>query len=238
MPDIGEAVILVGGLGTRLRGVIGEMPKPLAPVCGRPFLAWMLDSLAEQGFGRVILATGYRGDQVQATLGTDWHGMVLEYSRESQPLGTGGAIALAAQRIAGEAFFVMNGDTWLRLDYAAFDEQAHESGARLGIALTRVNDVGRYGAVRIEDSRVAGFLEKGSSGPGHINAGVYRLQRDLLSALPKGESFSFEAQVLVPLVARESVFAYTDTSEFIDIGVPEDYMRAQQIISAGAKDFT
>jgi D-glycero-alpha-D-manno-heptose 1-phosphate guanylyltransferase len=227
-----EAVLLVGGLGTRLGGLIGDLPKPLAPVGGRPFLAWMLDSLAEQGFWRVILATGYRGDQVEAMLGTSWRGMAIEYSRETQPLGTGGAIALAARRISADAFFVMNGDTWLRLDYTTFDKQARESNARLGIALTRVDDVERYGAVRVEGDKVAGFVEKGSTGPGYINAGVYRVRRDLLPAFPQDAQFSFETQVLVPTVARESVFAYTDTSGFIDIGVPEDYARAQHVIGA------
>jgi len=233
-----EAVLLVGGLGTRLRNVIGDLPKPLAPVGGRPFLAWMLDALAGQGFGRVILATGYRGDQVEATLGTNWRGMTLEYSREPQPLGTGGAIALAARRISADAFFVMNGDTWLRLDYAEFDTQARESDARLGIALTRVDDVGRYGSIRTQGGRVAGFVEKGSTGPGYINAGVYWVRRDLLPEFPRDEQFSFETQLLVPLVARESVFAYTDTSGFIDIGVPEDYARAQHVVRAGLKAST
>jgi len=186
----------------------------------------------------VILATGYRGDQVEAMLGTGWQGMSLEYSRELQPLGTGGAIALAARRISTDAFFVMNGDTWLRLDYTTFDERAEASGARLGIALTRVDDVGRYGAVRVEGSEVAGFVEKGSVGPGYINAGVYRVRRDLLPEFPRDKQFSFETQVLVPTVARESVFAYTDTSGFIDIGVPEDYARAQHVIGSGSKAST
>lgn len=229
-----EAVLLVGGLGTRLRSVVGDLPKPLAPVNGRPFLAWVLDVLHEQRFRRVILATGYRGEQVEAVLGTEWRGMSLEYSRESHPLGTGGAIALAARRISTDAFFVMNGDTWLRLDYDAFDKQARESGARLGIALTRVDDVGRYGAIRTEAAKVAGFTEKGGAGPGYINAGVYRVEGDLLSEFPQGKPFSFETQVLVPLVAREAVFAYTDTSSFVDIGVPEDYARSGEVLGSGA----
>lgn len=230
MAAVGDAIILAGGFGTRLREVVGDLPKPLAPIRGRPFLAWMLDSLRAQGFGRVVLATGYRGDQVEDALGTDWHGMALEYSREPRPLGTGGAIALAAQRISSDSFFVVNGDTWLRLDYRAFDAKARESGARLGIALTRVNDVGRYGAIRTEGSRVSGFVEKGSTGPGYINAGVYRVRRDLLKEFPRDEQFSFETQVLVPMVAREAVFAYTETSGFIDIGVPDDYARAAEVL--------
>lgn len=220
---------MAGGLGTRLRETIGPIPKPLAAVGARPFVAWMLDALAEQGFGRVILATGYRGDLVEETLGKNWRGMELEYSREQEPLGTGGAILLAARRISSDVFFVLNGDTWLEFDYAAFERRAKASGARLGIALAQVDNVCRYGAVRVEDERVAGFVEKGSTGPGYINGGVYRIRRELLSQFPRDQSFSFETRVLVPLVGREGVFAYTATSGFIDIGVPEDYARAQQL---------
>jgi D-glycero-alpha-D-manno-heptose 1-phosphate guanylyltransferase len=228
MANIDEAIILAGGFGTRLKSVVSDVPKPLAPVGNRPFLAWLLDSLADQGVRRTILATGFMGEKVAAALGTHWRGMSLEYSQEEQPLGTGGAIVRASHRLQGEAFFVLNGDTWLALDYAAFDRQVCVLGARLGIALASVPDVSRYGAVRVErDGQVAGFVEKGHAGPGYINAGVYRLDRELLADFPASSSFSFETEVLVPLVAREPVAAYTHTEAFIDIGVPQDYLRAQ-----------
>lgn len=227
------AVILAGGLGTRLRGVVAGLPKPLAPVAGRPFLAWLLDQLADQGVVRVVLATGYRGEQVEAALGTVWRGMALAYSREREPLGTGGALALAARQIAQGEFFVLNGDTWLELDYPAFGGAVADRGARLGVALASVPDVSRYGSVRLDGDRITGFDEKGKTGAGFINAGVYWMRRDLLDGCPAGVAFSFERDVLLPAAAREPVVGYAHTHGFTDIGVPEDYHRAQGLFGRG-----
>jgi D-glycero-alpha-D-manno-heptose 1-phosphate guanylyltransferase len=229
MADCNEAVILAGGLGTRLRGVVDDVPKPLAPVAGRPFLAWVLDRLATQHIERVVLAIGYLGEQVEAVLGGEWNGMVLEYSREAAPLGTGGAIVLAGERVRGNDFFVVNGDTWLDLDYLEFDRCVASANARLGIALAKVPNVERYGAVRVEGGRVTGFIEKGTVGPGLINAGVYRVRRSLLDDCPRSTMFSFEQVVLVRAASYELVMGYTITEGFIDIGVPEDYRRAQTL---------
>jgi D-glycero-alpha-D-manno-heptose 1-phosphate guanylyltransferase len=228
MSSTQEAIILAGGFGTRLREVLGDVPKPLAQVSGRPFLAWILDALQRQGLRRAILATGFKGAEIQAALGRRWHDMTLSYSHEQEPLGTGGAIAHAARKLHGDAFFVLNGDTWLTLDYVAFDEYVRQSRARFGMALARVPDVSRYGAVCVEHGRVARFIEKGKVGPGYVNAGVYRMQQSMLSAFPASTPFSFETEVLVPLASSEAIVAYEDTADFIDIGVPEDYARAQR----------
>jgi len=225
-----EAVVLAGGFGTRLRSVITDVPKPLAPIRGRPFLCLLLDMLASQGIRRVVLATGYMGDKVVETLGSQWRGMALVYSQEDQPLGTGGAIAKAAAHIEGDAWFVLNGDTYLSLDYPSFDAQVREAGALLGMALAHVPDVARYGAVRVEQGRVAGFVEKGESGPGYINAGVYRIERGLMASFRAATPFSFENTVLVSEAERGVVTGYTRTDAFIDIGVPEDYARAQDAL--------
>jgi len=229
-----EAIVLAGGLGTRLRGVVDDVPKSLAPVAGKPFLAWLLDALAAQGLHHVVLATGYRGDQIEAALGQTWRGMMLDYSREPEPLGTGGAVALALQRVDGEACLVLNGDTWLGLDYARFDAAVCAMDARLGVALAAVPDVSRYGAVRVADGRITGFAEKDQTGPGLVNAGVYRFSRSLLDGFPTGKAFSFERDVLVPAVAGEAVAGYVETEGFIDIGVPEDYRRVQTLFAARA----
>lgn len=234
MTTLREAVVLAGGLGTRLRGVVGDTPKPLAPVAGKPFLAWLLDALAAQGLHRVVLATGYRGDQIEKAMGVRWRKMSIAYSREPEPLGTGGAILLAMTRVVGDACFVLNGDSWLELDYARFDSVVRSGHARLGVALAEVPDVARYGAVRVEEGRVAGFVEKGQSGRGLVNAGVYRVERSLLGGFPTGKAFSFEHEVLVPATARERVAGYVETSGFIDIGVPEDYRRAQTLFALRA----
>jgi D-glycero-alpha-D-manno-heptose 1-phosphate guanylyltransferase len=227
MLNADEAVILAGGFGTRLRSVVSDVPKPLAPVAGRPFVAHVLDLLATQGIRRVVLATGFMADLVERELGGDWHGMQLAYSAETEPLGTGGAIAKAMPLLGGDAFFVLNGDTFLSLDYASLDRAARASGRCLCMALAAVPDVARYGAVVVESGQVTGFKEKGQPGPGFINAGVYRLRRDVQACFPIAASFSFEADVLGRLVTMGEVSAFKQTERFIDIGVPDDYARAQ-----------
>ncbi len=223
-----EAVILAGGFGTRLQSVVSDVPKPLAPIRGRPFVAWLLDAMADQGMRRVVLATGYLGDLVAAALGAHWRGMVLVYSHEHEPLGTGGAIAQAARQIQSDTFFAINGDTWLEVDYRAFDVAMHDAKIPLGMALANVEDTSRYGAVNVQQGFVEGFVEKGRRGPGYINAGVYRIDRTLIGDfLEKKGSFSFETDVLVPAASRKALAAYTQTRAFIDIGVPDDYLRAQ-----------
>ena len=221
-----EAIILVGGLGTRLRGVVDDVPKPLAPVQGRPFLAWLLDQLAEQGLRRVVLAAGYKAEIVRASVGDHWRGMAVDYMIEAQPLGTGGAIVQARRLIEGEDTFVLNGDTYLELDYARFAAAMRVQHAGLGMALAQVPDVSRYGAVHIANERVTGFSEKGGSGPGWINAGVYWVPRSL--SMPAAtQAFSFEDSVLREAAQQDTLHACTATDAFIDIGVPEDFQRAQ-----------
>lgn len=222
-----EAIILAGGFGTRLRGIVDDVPKPLAPVAGRPFLAWLLDRVGATGIRRCILATGYLGDRIEARIGPDWQGMDIAYSREPAPLGTGGAIRLAARQLRGDGVHVFNGDTWLEFDPPGLEAAARTAGTPLAIALARVDDVGRYGAVDIVRGRVGGFREKGEAGPGWINAGCYFLGADALAALPARDAFSFEQDVLQPRVQAGAVAAFTETAGFIDIGVPEDYARAQ-----------
>lgn len=234
MPRTDEAIILAGGFGTRLRSLVSDVPKPLAPVGGRPFLAWVLDSLAMQGVRRVILATGYMGDRVAEACGRSWRSMELLYSQEHAPLGTGGAIAMAFRQVQGDACLVLNGDTWLAFDYALFDQTWRADNARLAIALAEVPDVSRYGAVEIEENRVTGLVEKGDAVPGYINAGVYAIRRSLLADFPTKESFSFENEVLMPAVKREVVCGYTHTHDFIDIGVPQDYRLAQTLVPSTA----
>lgn len=225
-----EAIVLAGGLGTRLRAVVDDVPKPLAPVAGRPFLAWLLDRLAASGMRRAILACGYRAGQVQAAIGERWNGMDIAYSIESEPLGTGGAIRLAATRLQGNAAHVLNGDTWLEYAPQGLEAATHATGAAIGIALARVEDVGRYGAAAVEQGRVVAFHEKGGNGPGWINAGCYFLGAQALAALPGG-AFQFEGSVLEPRARAGDVAAFTDTSGFIDIGVPEDYALAQHLFA-------
>ena len=226
-----EAIVLVGGLGTRLRKVVSDVPKPLAPVAGRPFLAWVLDHLADAGIRRTILATGYMADKVEQAIGRDWGGMEIRYSVEDEPLGTGGAIRNALALLAGNSVHVLNGDTFLDYAPAGLEAATRDAGAALGIALAQVQDTARYGAVRLDQSRIVGFSEKGEQGPGWINAGCYYLTERALSALPETSAFSLEKRVLEPLATAGQAIGYTLTSRFIDIGVPDDYARAQALLA-------
>ncbi len=230
MPRAEEAIVLAGGLGTRLRSVVADLPKPLASVAGRPFLAHLLDQLAAGGLRRVILATGYMAEKIEQAIGARWTGMDIVYSKEPEPLGTGGAIRLAAKLLQGDGVHLANGDTFLRYDPGALEHVVERTGATLGIALAKVDDVGRYGAVEVADARVIAFREKGGRGPGRINAGSYFLTAAGIAGLPDEDgAYSFENRVLLPSALRGQVAAFDDTSDFIDIGVPEDYVRAQSL---------
>ena len=144
------------------------------------------------------------------------------------PLGTGGAVRFAAQALQGDSAHVINGDTFLRYDVRALANATHERDAAMGIALAHVPDLARYGAVDVRDGRVVAFHEKGATGAGWINAGCYYLTAKALAALPEMQVFSFEREVLPELAMRGDIAAFEDTRDFIDIGVPEDYARAQQ----------
>ena len=155
--------------------------------------------------------------------------MCVDYSVESAPLGTGGAVRQACGLLHGNTVHVVNGDTFLRYDMHALEQATYHAGADLGIALARVDDVGRYGAVVCKGTRVEGFKEKGKSGPGYINAGSYYLTPAAIQTLPTSAAFSFEIRVLAPLTAAGRVCGFDVTTGFIDIGMPDDYQRAQSL---------
>lgn len=225
-----EAIVLAGGFGTRLRAVVADVPKPMAPVAGRPFLEHVLRGLARQGVPRAVLGVGYLHEQIVAHFGLRFEGMALDYEIEHTPLGTGGAIAAALERIEGEAALVCNGDTWLALELPALMALWRQHRQPVIVA-REVPDVARYGALDVEHAgtggRVLGFAEKGRSGPGLINAGVYVLPRTLFADGTPPVPFAIEADVLASLVKRAPVHAFVSDGEFIDIGIPEDYARAQ-----------
>ncbi|WP_270935505.1 nucleotidyltransferase family protein [Falsiroseomonas oryzae] len=226
-----EAIVLAGGFGTRLRAVVSDVPKPLAPVAGRPFLHWLLDGLARQGIARVVLATGYMADVVRDALGTSHAGMALVHAPEEAPLGTGGALWAALAHCAGQRAFVLNGDTWLGARLAPLAGEA--PGADLVVAVRPVEDRSRYGSVRVEGNRILGMEEKGPSGPGLVNAGVYVVRRDLPSRRPMPGAFSLEAEVL-GRPGDLDLRAHVTDATFLDIGTPEDFARAQALIPAWA----
>src|SRR5262249_24400432 len=174
-----KAIVVAGGLGTRLRGVVPDVPKPMAPVRGRPFLALVLDRLIDAGFTAAVLAVGYRHDALRTHFGAEYRGLVLTYSIEAQPLGTGGAIRLAPGAIGAHEVFVLNGDTYLEVDYRVMRAAHAGAGALITLAICQVPDAGRYGALDLAGDRVRGFSEKTRSGPGWIYGGTYLLGQDL-----------------------------------------------------------
>ena len=222
-----EAIILAGGFGARLASRLEGVPKVMAPVAGRPFLEIVLSQLRRAGFARVVLSVGYLHEAVEGHFGTEFNGMRIVYSIESAPLGTGGAIRLALEQTTEETVLVLNGDTFLDADYARMLLFHAAEDAAVTIAVVRQPDIARYGGVVIEGNRIAGFEEKGSSGPGWINAGAYVLNRNLRWPSALAEKFSVERDFFVPEVARLHPAAYKVDGFFLDIGIPDDLDRAQ-----------
>jgi NDP-sugar pyrophosphorylase family protein len=224
--------ILAGGRGTRLRSVVADRPKVLAPVGGRPFVTYLLDQVAEAGLRDVLLLTGYRAEQVRATLGDSWAGLQLRYSVETTPLGTGGAVRQALALVEGPRLLVLNGDSCCDLDLAEFAaaHQRHRSDASL--ALVYVEDTARFGRVRLgESGRIERFEEKRTAaGPGWINAGAYFLERNVLEAIPT--TGSLEQDVFPRLAAQGRLIGHCTAGELLDIGTPESYARAEEFFAA------
>lgn len=228
------ALLLVGGMGTRLRAAVPSLPKPLAPVAGRPFLEFVIAQLRSQGIRRCVLCTGYMADKVEETFGDGTgFGISIAYSRESEPLGTAGALRLAAGFADGVSpLLVLNGDTLLQFDLERLYRFHLNSCARVTMAAARVPDASRFGTIQVDDEgHVLSFLEKtGSSEPGLINAGVYLVQPQVLETIPEGYA-SWEASTL-PSLVPDHLYAQEHSGIFIDIGIPSEYQRAQQISAA------
>jgi len=226
-----SAVLLVGGMGTRLRSVVSLTPKPLAAVGGHSFLELLVQQLRYQGVHRLLMCTGYLADQFEQQFGDgSVSGIRIEYSRERQAMGTGGAVKLASHALQNEAeFLVMNGDSFIEMDFQRLLRFHREQRAFLSMAVRQVTDTNRYGRVEINDAgRVISFTEKSTSnGPGLVNAGVYVFSRDVLKQIPDGPA-SLEKDVFPKLLDR-GIYAIEQQGMFIDIGTPEDYAQAQEI---------
>jgi D-glycero-alpha-D-manno-heptose 1-phosphate guanylyltransferase len=228
-PDNVKVVLLVGGLGTRLRSVVPGRAKPLASVGDRPFLELLLRQLSAQHFRKIVLCTGYRAQDIEGFLGDGlgWH-LEIEYSKESSPLGTAGALKLAEPLLHGSPeFIVMNGDSFIELDFQRLLGSHHQFGGLATLTVTRIENQMRYGTVLIDsDRRVSGFLEKTvARSSGFVNAGVYVFNSKILEFIPHGPS-SLERDIF-PKILPHGVHAIEQHGIFIDIGTPEDYAHAQ-----------
>ena len=218
-----EAVILAGGLGTRLRSVVSEVPKCMAPVDGKPFLQYMLEWLSRFDMSHVVLSVGYLREVIFAFIDSREWPFEISYAVEEEPLGTGGGIRLALTKCREDRVIVLNGDTFFNVDLKALT-----FAAPVTLALKPMRDFDRYGAVDLAGGLVTGFHEKTACTEGLINGGVYALVRSRLDLAFYPGRFSFEKDLLEPLAAARLVAGQVQEGYFIDIGIPADYTRAQR----------
>jgi len=226
-----KAVLLVGGLGTRLRSTVPALPKPLASVGDRPFLELLVRQLASQGFRNLVMCTGYLAEQIEAAFGDGRDfGTAIEYSKQTVPLGTAGALKLAERHVQDEReFLVLNGDSFLEIDFNEFVGFHRRHGSVATMAVVSVLNASRYGTVQVQArGRVVGFTEKaGKEALGIINAGVYVFGRTIFAQIPEGPA-SLEREVF-PRLLEQGVYAVQQRGIFIDIGTPDDYARAREM---------
>lgn len=222
-----QLVVLAGGLGTRLRGAIPEgLPKAMAPIAGRPFLEHLLDRAISEGVSEVLLLVGYSAQAISRHFGDNYRGLPVAYSIEDIPLGTGGALKAAETHLA-DKFVLVNGDTFADVSYRRL--MGTLGSGTLSMSLAHIEDASRYGCAETEGGVVVGLKEKGISGPGKVNAGVYACRRELITIMPDSSSFSFEKDFLEPrLSVLRPPFLGAD-SGIIDIGTPESYVHANNL---------
>jgi D-glycero-alpha-D-manno-heptose 1-phosphate guanylyltransferase len=218
-----EAVVLAGGLGTRLRAAVSDVPKPMAPVGGRPFLERLLDYWIAQGVRRAVLAVGYMHDRIRQHFGDEYRGCAIAYSVEDQPLGTGGALLHALPLVKSNTFLALNGDTYFAVPLEALADFHRQRDADVSMSLFR-SDNPRYTGVSLNpDGRVTGF-----GGAGLVNGGVFLFRRAALEGLP-AKVASLEKDVLPGM--KGAIYGCVFDVPFVDIGLPEDWRAAANIIT-------
>ncbi|MFI5141080.1 MAG: nucleotidyltransferase family protein [Bacteroidia bacterium] len=225
-----EAIILAGGFGTRLREVVSDVPKPMAPVNGNPFLDYQLRYLKHYGIERVVLSVGHLSEKIISHYGTSFNGMEIAYSVEKEPLGTGGGVRLAMEKCKEYDVLVLNGDSFFSIDLHNFYNKYSDAVADGALALRYIDNCARYGTIILgEMDIIKAFNEKaGHKTPGIINAGVYMLSRDIyLEETEAGKNFSIEKDFFEKKLHKLTLYGFTYNGYFIDIGIPEDYKQAQ-----------
>lgn len=224
---IKEAIVLAGGKGTRLQSVVSNVPKPMAPIGEKPFLALLLQYLQSQGIEKVVLSVGYMYEIIQETFGNSYNGLVISYSVETEPLGTGGAIAKAMTMTEGENVLVLNGDSFIKVELEEIEKHIPCSKNESLLVLKEMRNISRYGSVVLENDVITAFEEKQFKEKALINAGVYVLNKDIFKDKHLPEKFSFEKDFLEKEVEKGNLKGIVTNGYFIDIGVPEDYQKAQ-----------
>ncbi len=236
-----QAILLAGGLGTRLRSVVQDRPKPMALVEGKPFMGYLVRQLARQGITQIIFAVGYKGSMVEGYFGDgsrflapDGRALSISYAYEEELLGTAGAIKNAGGLVDGESFLVLNADTFYSLDYGRLTRLMEGHDLEMALVLRQVPDVSRYGQAVLKGGMLASFNEKAPERrPGTINGGVYLMKKELLEEIPPGK-VSLENE-MIPLWLRQGrrLGGLVNDGYFIDIGVPKDYFRFGEDVKRG-----
>jgi D-glycero-alpha-D-manno-heptose 1-phosphate guanylyltransferase len=224
-----EAVILAGGFGTRLRGLISDVPKPMADVAGKPFLCYVLHWLGKYDVKKVIISAGYKAEKIIEYFDDSYEGISIGYAVEEKPLGTGGAVRFASGRTKGNDILVINGDTWFPVDLKSFLLFHMNNSNLFSVALKRMTDFSRYGTVEFKNGTIQKFSEKKFCTEGLINGGIYMINRSFLESGEFPEVFSLEKDLLEKEVDSGNIKGIVFEDPFIDIGVPEDYTRAQTL---------
>lgn len=223
-----ECIILAGGLGTRLKGVIGAVPKCMAPVLDKPFLGYVLQWLEQQQCSRVVLSLGHLHEVILQWLPTQHFTMTIDYVIETEPLGTGGGIQLAMQQCKSAHVAVLNGDTMFQVSMASLMAFHTQNKAMTTLALKEMTAFERYGVVKTNDKQViTAFEEKKFMEVGTINGGVYIIDRQQFNNLNLPKKFSFEKDYLEAIVGTGQFYGMVQEGYFIDIGIPEDYAKVQ-----------
>ena len=217
---------MAGGMGTRLRDVIQDVPKPMAPIQGKPFLEYLLNWVLKYPVSKIVFAVGYKADVIKAHFGENFKSIPIVYAEEKEPLGTGGAILNALRYTSNKNVIIINGDTYFPVDLINLVKFHQTSVGALSIALKEMKDFDRYGTVDLVEETITGFKEKRPLETGLINGGIYVLNRAFLYQMNLPERFSFEQAVLEEGASTGKLKAMIFTETFIDIGVPDDYKKA------------
>ncbi len=231
-----SAIILAGGFGTRLHSVVSDLPKPMADISGKPFLHYLLLYLKHFGVKNAILATGYLHEKIESYFGYNYEGINIQYSVETYPLGTGGAIKKALELVKGNCF-ILNGDSFIAADLNQLAKFHSSKKADFSIGLKAMQHFDRYGTVVLDKNRITAFKEKEYTESGLINTGIYITSHQIFDGLDLPENFSIEKDFLEKNLERLNIAGMPVDGYFIDIGIPEDYHRASAELPAMLKNF-
>ena len=230
MPDLSRvtAVILAGGLGTRLRKIVSDRPKVMAEINGKLFLFYLFDQLAEAGIEKIVISTGYMGHLIEKTIGSSYNKLQVDYSPEDIPLGTAGALKLAGQTVDTEQCLVMNGDSYTEFDPRSLLMAHKQKNTNITLLVTAVDDTSRFGTIKMNgENKIVQFIEKGSNSDTRlINAGVYLMNTVVLQEIAEKIPCSLEYDFF-PSMIEKGIYGYETGGKFIDIGIPEFFAKAE-----------